>query len=233
MENTAVRHEEISFKETIRTFWNNRFFITTFVLAGLVIGLIVSLIQIKQNPVTYRYQAKAILELKNQYGMTKQPQIYLAAIESKSLLEVASKKLDIDSKKYSVKTAYSYIPDNYNILVEGPDKEKITPLANEIISQVQDMALKSMDMNENRIVENAVVFGIPTTVSEPVNVILNLILSIMVAGMLSIFLIYAVRYMRGSVSSKNEAEKILKTKVLTDLNIRNKKNKLERFYRVS
>lgn len=232
MENNIHEYEEISLQEIIGMLWKNRYFIATFLAAGLLLGLIFSGIKVIQNPVEYRYQAKATVELINGAEMQNQPQTMLHVMKSRSILEDAMGKLKISNGDYEVTTDASSKPNQFDIMVEGPDREHVVSLVNEIVAQGRAIAAPAMTLSSNAIIENGHISGSPVEISKGVNIVLNVMISLVLAGMLSVFLIFAIRYMSGKIYSKDEVEQILGTKVMTSIPFEGTNKRYEKFLKV-
>lgn len=225
-------YEEISLQEIFGMLWKNIYFIITFLIAGLLIGILISFSQVLQNPVEYHYTAKATIALSNGGNMSNQPQTVLHVIKSTSILDDAKNELGISGGNFVVSTSEGSKPNQYDILVEGPGKNQVISLVDELVSRGRNTVSGSMTMARNAVVENGHLTGNPIQVSKNVNTTLNVAISIVLAGMTAVLLVFLIRYMSGKVYSKNEVERLLDTKVLTTISNNRRQNPLAKFFKV-
>lgn len=225
-------YEEISLQEIFGMLWKNIYFIITFLIAGLLIGLLISYLQVLQNPVEYHYTAKATVALSNGGNMSNQPQTVLHVMRSTSILKAAKDELGINSNNFVVSTTNGTRPNQYDIIVEGPSREQVVSLVNEIVLKGRAAVTGSMEMARNSVIENGHITDSPIQVSKDVNTTLNIAISIVLAGMTAVLLIFLIRYMSGKIYSKNEVERLLDTKVLTTIPNNRRENSLAKFFKV-
>jgi len=232
MENTVYEYDEISLQEIIGVLWKNKYFIASFLSVGLLLGLIFSGIRIIQDPVEYLYKAKATIELVDEREMSNQPQTMLRVMESSAILEEAMKNLKITNRSYVVRTDNSIKPNYYDVIVEGPDKEIAVNFVNEIVALGRATVKPAIQMGKNTIINNGYIYGNPIVISKGVNVTLNVIISMIFAGMISVFIIFVIRNMSGKIYTKDEVEKILGSKVLATIPNEDENNKYKKFFQV-
>ena len=232
MEDRINEYEEISFREIFGVIHKNIPFIISFVIVGLLVGGIISGLRIMQNPVQYRYQAKATIELVNSHGRTNQDQAVLNVLRSTAIFENAARDLEINASDYKLDVSNSIIPDQYDVIIEGPDEKQAVRLVNQVVSRTYYITSNAIFMTRNNIVENGHIPGEPIEVSKNVNIILIVGATTVFAGILSIFLIFFIRYMDGKVHSQKDVEKLLKTKVLASIPIDDRTSKIKKFISV-
>lgn len=232
MENNTNVNEEISLQELLQMLWRNRYILTTFVVLGLILSLLLSGVQALRNPGEYQYQAKVTLELLNEEGATNQPETLLRVIESSKLLEAAKTKLKITGGDYLIRTEISTKPNQFDVIAEGPDKDLIVELVNEVTAQGRAAVTGALTMQSNAIAEAGRLFGTPVKISKSINVLMNLILGAILGGMLGVFVVFVVLYLGGKVHSEDEVESILGVKVLGSLPLQVEEAKYAKFTEV-
>lgn len=217
MEERIYEYDEISFREIFGVIHKNIYFIISFLVIGLLLGGIISGLLIMRNPVQYRYQAKSAIELVNSSGRTNQDQTVLNVLRSTAIFENSARDLEINPSDYSLDIRNSIVADQYDIIVEGPDPEQAVKLVNQVVSRTHYITSNAIFMSRNNIVENGHVYGEPIEISKNINVPVIVGATTILAGVLSVFLVFFIRYMDGKVHSKKEVEKILNTKVLASI----------------
>lgn len=214
MENKITEYEEFDLREIKEVIKKNKCFIFTSIVVGILLGFIASGAQRLSNPVIYTYQAKTTLELTNGSEMKNQPQLLLYIIESKDVLVSSMAKLKITSGTYVVDTAVSTKPNQFDVIVEGPNKDVSIKLADEVVAQSREIASEAVIMSRNSVVEKATVFGNPIQNSKKINLLLNIMIGTILGTVGGFFLIFSGHYMGGKVHTTSELEKALGTKVI-------------------
>lgn len=232
MENRINENEEIELLEIIEIIRKNIYFIITFIVAGILMGLILSGVQIVTDPVEYRYKAMVTLELVNKSEMQNQPQTILHVMESNSILETSMTKLKINNGSYTVETAASTKPNQFDVIVEGPNQNLTAQLADEVVTQGRAIVSPAISMSRNSMVEKARVVGNPVPVSKNINIVLNAIIGAILGIMIGVMLIFIVRYMGGKVHTTADLERALGAKVMGVIPNREAEKKYIKFIRV-
>ena len=232
MGNTDNYNEEISLQDILGILGKNRYFIIMFIIAGLLIGLLISYYQILQNPVEYYYTGKVTLELSNSFQRTNQPQTLLHVVKSTTVLKDSMDEVGIEGGNYTISTVHGTEEDQYDILLTGPGREQVVKLVDEVVSKARSITAGSIHLLKNSIIEDGHIVDSPIKVSKDINIPLNISVSGVVAGMASVFLIFLIRYLSGKVYSKDDVERLLNTKVLSTIAINKNENRLAKFFKV-
>lgn len=210
-------HESLSLNEIIETLVKNRFFIVIFLVGGILAGLLLSFVKYLQDPIVYRHQAVVQIDLVPRRAMDSQPRTFLYLMESKPIMDISLRRLKMDGTDYIITTSSASIPDRYNVFVEGPDETNVIRLANEIVAQGMGLVENSMNMETIEVAENAVPFELPIPSGRNINILPNVGMLTVLAGMLSVILIFLIRFLRGGIYSKAQAEYILGTKMIVTI----------------
>lgn len=232
MEDRIYEYEEVGLKEIFGILYKNRYFIITFLVVGLLIGVLLIGLQSRSGPVAYSYQAKATIELVNNQRSTHQDVVVLHVLRSTEMFEGAARDLGLAPNDYSMAISNSVVPNQYDVFVTGPNADNAIRLVNQIVSRTHTITTNAMFMDTNDIVHNGYVPKPPIEASSSVNTTLIVGGTTVFAGILAIFLVFFIRYMDGKVHSEKQVEKLLDTNVIVSIPSDDKSNKIKKFISV-
>lgn len=210
-------YDEISLQDLLSTFYRNRYFIIAVSLVGLFLGLIAGVVQQQRSPVQYSYRAQVTMALANEEERGNQPEVFLHLTKSRDIVEAAKTHLRITSGEYRISTESSTKPGEFEVYSEGPNREHAIQLVNEVVARAQTLVNPAFTMGQNRIVQSGRVDSAPTVTSTPRNPALATVLGLILGGMISVFSVLGIIFLRGTVQQDSEIEKILKVPVLTTI----------------
>lgn len=217
MEERKYQQEEINLMDLLNIMKRNRFFITVFLGLGIVFGILMSTVQWMKNPVVNEYKAAVTVELKNADERSNQTEVFRNIAMSTELLEKSLSKLKINSGMFKVEVQKSSIPNQFDVVVLGPDQKQAISLVSEIVSRTNVMIQDAMPMGTNQVVENARAFGSPNKISKDINVALNIVIGAILGLMTGALMVFVVRFIQGRVVSIEEIEDILGVPVLVEI----------------
>lgn len=217
MEERNYQQEEINLVDLLNIMKRNRFFIAMFLVLGIVCGILMSIVQWVKNPVVNEYKAAVTVELKNADDRSNQTEVFRNIAMSTELLEMSVSKLKINSGMFKVEVQKSSIPNQFDVVVLGPDQKQAISLVSEIVSRTNVMIQDAMPMGTNQVVENARAFGSPSKISKDINVELNIVIGAILGLMTGALMVFVVRFIQGRVVSIEEIEDILGVPVLVEI----------------
>lgn len=217
MEERNYQQEEINLVDLLNIMKRNRFFIAMFLVLGIVCGILMSIVQWVKNPVVNEYKAAVTVELKNADDRSNQTEVFRNIAMSTELLEMSVSKLKINSGMFKVEVQKSSIPNQFDVVVLGPDQKQAISLVSEIVSTTNVMIQEAMPMGTNQVVENARAFGSPSKISKDINVELNIVIGAILGLMTGALMVFVVRFIQGRVVSIEEIEDILGVPVLVEI----------------
>ena len=132
MEERNYQQEEINLMDLLNIMKRNRFFIAMFLVLGIVCGILMSIVQWVKNPVVNEYKAAVTVELKNADDRSNQTEVFRNIAMSTELLEMSASKLNINSGMFKVEVQKSSIPNQFDVVVLGPDQKQAISLVSEI-----------------------------------------------------------------------------------------------------
>ena len=217
MEERNYQQEEINLVDLLNIMKRNRFFIAMFLVLGIVCGILMSIVQWVKNPVVNEYKAAVTVELKNADDRSNQTEVFRNTAMSTELLEMSASKLNINSGMFKVEVQKSSIPNQFDVVVLGPDQKQAISLVSEIVSTTNVMLQDAMPMGTNHVVENARAFGSPSKISKDINVELNIVIGAILGLMTGALMVFVVRFIQSRVVSIEEIEDILGVPVLVEI----------------
>ena len=217
MEERNYQQEEINLVDLLNIMKRNRFFIAMFLVLGIVCGILMSIVQWVKNPVVNEYKAAVTVELKNADDRSNQTEVFRNIAMSTELLEMSASKLNINSGMFKVEVQKSSIPNQFDVVVLGPDQKQAVSLVSEIVSTTNVMLQDAMPMGTNQVVENARAFGSPSKISKDINVELNIVIGAILGLMTGALMVFVVRFIQSRVVSIEEIEDILGVPVLVEI----------------
>jgi capsular polysaccharide biosynthesis protein len=206
--------DEIGIFELIDLIRRNLKFIFLSVFIGLFIASIFSGASIIMNKSTAMYSLTTHLSLTGDEITEQTVTVIVNSFSHSSVISPAKSKLGLNDASYKVIAKRSHSVGILQLIVEGPDETKLTPLSNEVFNNIKPLVESAIPDLELRKLEISTPKPAIQTIKASSNLALNSVLGVLIGGILSVFYVIVVYFMSPYIVKDNELETLFNTKIL-------------------